>query len=320
MTKINLDNKETNVRQIMASDIKEKALIKRPWLLEKRGDLPLVFSPLLKEYPKLVHAFSTRQGGNSKPPFDSFNIGINHSTDEGTRQDARHNKAVLCQSLNIPFGHLTTAKRLVHSADVVMLETVGEPGEIDGIATKSMLGPLYMTFADCVPVVIYDPNNHIVCLVHAGWRGTASGISREAVRFVVEECGSKAGDLVCAIGPAIDSCCYPVGLDVVIKLMLSLTDNSELEEMSRAAEYTLDKVWLLIEKLNLEGFFKRGDPQIHVDLKAINAYQMLALNVSGVDITDLCTSCKPDLFYSYRRSSVTKEGNTGRQGAIVCLL
>jgi len=328
----------SNQMKTMTALMKEKALTKNKWIIEKKGDLTLVFSPLLKQYPTFVHAFTTRLGGKSKSPFDSFNIGINNTTDEETRADARHNRAILCQSLNLPFQHLTTAKRLVHSADVVMLETTVQPGEVDGIATKTRLRPIYMTFADCVPVIIYDPLKYVICLVHAGWRGTASGIGQEAVRFMINECGSAAKDLVSGIGPAIDLCCYPVGLEVVLKLMRTLTDNHELTEIikemndiaakSEAGDSIGDqitremtnKIWLLIEKLDLAGFFKKGPTQIHVDLKSINAYQLLALGVSQVDITDLCTSCKKDLFYSYRRSSINQEGTTGRQAAIACLV
>jgi YfiH family protein len=308
---------------------KEKALIKNEWLIEKKDNLFLLFSPLLRRYPSLIHAFTTRQGGKSKPPFDSFNIGINQTVDEEARADARHNRALLCQSLGLPFQNLITAKRLVHSADVVMLETDDEPGEVDGIATKIRLRPIYMTFADCVPIIIYDTSKQIICLVHAGWKGTASSIGQKAVKFMIDKCGSQTVDLVSAIGPAINLCCYPIGLNVVLKLMSTLTDNDELVNMISEMDNPLDngkirqdmtdKVWRLIEKLALDGFFIRRQ-QIHVDLKAINAYQLLALDVSQVDVINLCTSCEKDLFYSYRRSYVEKEGATGRQAAIACLV
>ena len=96
----------------------------------------------------------------------------------------------------------------------------------------------------------------------------------------------------------------------------------ELDEYANESNESelISKIWLLIEKLGLEGFFIRGLKQIHVDLKAINAYQMLSLNVSHIDVTHFCTACEKDLFYSFRRSYVSQEGNTGRQAAIACLL
>lgn len=317
-----------------------KGLSKNQWIIEKQGDLLLVFSPLLKKYPNFIHAFTTRQGGQSKPPFHSFNIGINHTSDESVRQDARHNRELLCRTLNIPFAQLKTANKMVHSAKVVLLETVGQPDEVDGIVTKIASCPIYMTFADCVPVIIYDPVRHVFCLVHAGWRGTASSISAEAVRFMVDKCGGKANELVCAVGPAIDSCCYPVGIEAVEKLIYSLIKGKQLKEYSQQiASWKLeqstdnwstlnpeqladitDKFCLLIESLNLKEFFNRSSKQIHVDLKAINAGQIMSAGVEQVDVSDLCTACKADLFYSYRRSFINNEENTGRQAAIACLL
>ncbi len=324
----------------MAETVKKQALSKNQWIIEKQGDLLLVFSPLLRSYPNFVHAFTTRQGGVSKPPFQSFNIGINHTNDDSVRQDARNNRELLCRTLNIPFAQLKTARKLVHSARVVMLENVGQPDEVDGIVTKNAGCPIYMTFADCVPVIIYDPDKHALCLVHAGWRGTASGISKEAVAFMAAELGSNVKELVGAVGPAIGPCCYPVGLEAVEKLIYGVIEGGKIKETSekiaswqweRASQdwSTLndehlaaitDKFWLLIESLNLVGFFNRGTKQIHVDLKAINASQLISTGVDQVDITDLCTACRQDLFYSYRRSFINNEGHTGRQAAIASLL
>jgi len=323
-----------------SEDLKEKALTKNQWIIERQQDLLLVFSVLLKNYPNFVHAFSTRQGGHSKPPFHHFNIGINQTTDENVREDARKNREILCHTLNLPHTNLKTANKLVHSPHVVMLENVGQPEEVDGIATKKLLSPIYMTFADCVPIIIYDPVKHAFCLVHAGWRGTASGISKEAVRFMVEKCASKVNDLICAVGPAIGACCYPVGLEAAEKLLSSLIKEEQVEIVTVEIERIKKDIplgnwsilkgdqltektqmfWSLIEKLDLKGFFILGSKQIQVDLKAINANQMLSLGVEQVDVTDLCTSCKNELFYSYRRAYVNNEGPTGRQAAIGCLL
>ncbi len=81
-----------------------------------------------------------------------------------------------------------------------------------------------------------------------------------------------------------------------------------------------EKAHALIEKLDLSGFFHFGGQQIHVDLKAINAYQLLSLGVSKIDVSDFCTFCRSDLFYSFRRSFVHKLGKTGHHGAIACLV
>ena len=147
---------------------------------------------MLKQYPTLAHAFTTRQGGKSLPPLDSFNIGMPRASDEQVRLDVHNNRARLCQSLDIPFEKLIAPTKQIHSANVVMIEAKLEPGEVDGIATKEIGSPVIMQYADCVPVLIYDPKKNIVCVIHAGWRGTAAGICQEAVKVMSRESGSNA--------------------------------------------------------------------------------------------------------------------------------
>jgi len=311
------------------SAYKQKALEKNTWAVETKNGLPLVFSPLLKKYPLLVHAFTTRQGGKSQPPLDSFNIGMPKGADDQLIKDVYENRALLCRSLEIPFESLIVPNRQIHSANVVMIEAEMEPGEVDGIAVKSAHSPVIMQYADCVPVLIYDPNNNVVCVIHAGWRGTASGIVKEAVRLLTKEHGGRAEDLVAAIGPSIGSCCYPVGLEVVIKLAQSMVGGDALKDIEAvlSGDETIlkdhdlhAKAQVILEGLGLSGFFKRDQGQIHVDLKAINALQLLQSGVAALDIADFCTFCLPDLFYSFRRSFVNNLGKSGHQGAIACLV
>ncbi len=186
----------------IATELKDIALSKNPWSVETKAGLPLVFSPLLKRYPSLVHAFTTRKGGNSQAPLDSFNVGFPRQADNQLREDVQTNRAKLCQSLNIPFERLIVPGRQIHSANVVLVAGKDEPGEVDGIATDKAANPIIMQYADCVPVIIYDPEKNIVCVVHAGWRGTAEGICEEAVRLLIKNCGSNPAQLVCAIRPS----------------------------------------------------------------------------------------------------------------------
>ena len=313
------------------SKLKQTALNKNPWPVESKNGLPLVFSPLLKKYAALVHAFTTRQGGKTPPPRHSFNISMPKEGNEHLRLDARSNRQRLCESLNLPFERLTVSGRQVHAASVVMLEAKAEPGEVDGMATCEIHSPLIVQAADCVPILIYDPKQNAVCVVHAGWRGTAAAISKEAVKVMSTKSGSNPKDLVAAIGPAIGPCCYPVGLEVVIELVKSFEGETWLKAIetkiagNKNSEILKDKklhagTQAIIENLGLDGFFTRDDHQIHVDLKAINAYQLLQSGIANIDVTDFCTFCRPDLFYSFRRAYVNKEGATGHQGAIACLM
>ena len=152
--------------------------------------------------------------------------------------------------------------------------------------------PLLLHFADCVPIILYDPKQAAIAVVHAGWRGTATSIVQNAVKEMTENFGTRAADVIAAVGPAIGSCCYPTGDDAAEKLGRTVKDAAGLIERP-----------------------KEGD-QFRADLKALNAMQLLEAGVQNVDVTDLCTACRPDIFYSHRQSG----GKTGRQGALAQLL
>jgi purine-nucleoside/S-methyl-5'-thioadenosine phosphorylase / adenosine deaminase len=128
--------------------------------------------------------------------------------------------------------------------------------------------------ADCLPVLLADPRRRLVAAAHAGWRGTAAGVVGAAVRALVEG-GSRPEDLVAALGPAIGPCCYEVG-----------------EELLPAFGP------------GGEAFFRagpRGRP--HLDVRAANVAQLRAAGLPDAQVHHVgdCTSCRADLYPSYRR-------------------
>lgn len=262
----------------------DRALNKNSWLTKHIDGLTLNQSPLLAKEHSLVHAFTTRLGGNSPAPVDTFNLGRHLDSDQ-SRADAANNRRRLCQALGLDSARLAVPGQ-VHSALVVIADEKSTYKEVDGIATKERKRPLLLHFADCVPVIIFDPKKIALCIVHAGWKGTAGGIAKNGVRLLVEHFGSNPADIVAAVGPAIGSCCYPTGKEVAAKLAATVSSAVELIT------------------------YKNGIP--YPDLKAINALQLLESGLAEVDVTDICTACHPELFYSHRQSG----GKTGRQGAI----
>lgn len=262
----------------------ERALKKNSWLTREIDGLTLNMSPLLAQQANLVHAFTTRLGGNSPAPVENFNLGRHLDTDE-SRADAADNRHKLCQALGLDSKRLAVPGQ-VHSSIVVIADEKNTYKEVDGIATDESERPVLLHFADCTPVIIFDPKTPVLCIVHAGWRGTAGAIAKNGVKLMVERFGSKPADMVAAVGPAIGSCCYPTGDEVVTKLTATVSNIADLVT------------------------FKDGVP--HPDLKAVNAMQLLESGVGEVDVTDICTACQPELFYSHRQSG----GKTGRQGAI----
>lgn len=282
----------------------EKALETREWNIVQRGPLSIIESPLLNEYaPHLVHAFTTRNGGNTVAPYDNFNLG-RHVQDDALRADALANRAILCEQLGADHNLLKVPGQ-VHSGNVVPIVerqsnqelTSPDLSSVDGVTTNLEGVPLLLHFADCVPVIIYERKNKIVSIVHAGWRGTAQAIAVNAVKLMVRDYGADVREMVAAVGPGIGTCCYPTGEDVVEQLLSTLV----------SADADASKFGALVVRAD-------GD-QPRPNLKAINAMQLILAGVTDVDVSSFCTACRPDIFYSHRQSG----GKTGRQGALAML-
>lgn len=265
----------------------ERAHEKTSWPTVEIDGMLLLQAPGLSGH-RLKHAFTTRKGGNTPAPFDSFNLG-RHDAAAQCWDDALENRKKLCAALAMPFNELRVPGQ-VHSKRVVFAEDSHQLKEVDAVATVSSNVPVLLHYADCVPIIIFDPRRSALAVVHAGWRGTAAMIASEAVTALVTRAGSEAWDLIAAVGPAIGSCCYPTSFEAAKNLASTVTDG--------------------------ELFITLRDGQPCPDLRAINAMQLLERGISTVDVSDLCTACNPQLFYSHRQSG----GLTGRQGAIACLI
>ena len=153
-----------------------------------------------------------------------------------------------------------------------------EPPEADASFTDRMGSLLAIETADCLPILIVDPKNLRVAAVHAGWRGTAAGVAQAAVRSLVAA-GSAPEQLIASLGPAIGSCCYEVGSDV---------EEAFGESGAR--------------------FFSPAPTgKKHLDVAAANRAQLeeMGLPETGIDHVNLCTRCREDLFFSYRRDGAS---------------
>jgi len=144
---------------------------------------------------------------------------------------------------------------MVHGARVARVDAVGARVEgVDGLVTDRPGVPLLGSFADCYPVIVYDPVRGAVGLAHAGWRGTAAGIAGVLVRTLQEEYGSRPDDLLAGIGPGICGTCYQVGPEVADRFNGFVRPDSE-------GRFRLDLVAANRAQLEAAGV---GAPCIHV--------------------------------------------------------
>lgn len=231
--------------------------------------------------------FTERSGGVSRGVFGTLNLGL---PTEDHPERVSTNRARVCAALGIP---PFACGRQVHGARV---ERVGppragagfsDPGDAvagaDGLVTSSRGVPLAVLVADCVPLALLDPNRGALAVVHAGWRGVASGIVPAALRRVGEP-----NDIRAVIGPSIGVDHYEVGEDVV----------RAVSSASDAGART-----------------RRSGGRLYLDLPDTVATVLEGHGVRAVERSGECTACQPDRFFSYRR-----DGRTGRQALIAVRL
>ena len=158
--------------------------------------------PELADEPGLVHGFSTVAIGS---------VGLKHATDTDAVLTARRTFAGV---LGLNGIELTTIGS-VHGASVARVdEPGGSVDDVDALVTNHAGVALFATFADCYPIVLWDPKHRCVALAHAGWRGTLAGVGPAAVKALHDEYGSDPGTIVAGLGPGICGRCYEVGEEV----------------------------------------------------------------------------------------------------------
>ena len=244
-------------------------------------------------FPKnVIHAIFTRQGGTSLKPWDSLNVG-------GTVGDnlncVRENRFLSFSALEREKNSIFDVWQ-VHSADIVIankphFQSANKPElKADGILTDNPNVTLFMRFADCTPILIYDTRRKVIGLIHAGWQGTVKKIAGQAIKSMQAVYGSRPDDIVAAIGPSIGPDHYEVGSNVMEQVGYSFgTEAPKL--LHNVAGKTYFNLWEA-NKVSLE-----------------------CAGVTSVDIANLCTACHPEDWYSHR----AQKGITGRFGAIMAL-
>jgi YfiH family protein len=205
----------------------------------------------------------------SEPPFlyseKLARVGVDHGL--GTRASAT----------SVPPGVLMV--RQVHGSRTLRVPPLARDAAADALLSLEPGTAVAVRTADCVPVLLFEPRRRAVAAVHAGWRGSAAGISEIAVREIVRASGGRVADLIAVVGPHIGPCCYEV-------------DGPVREAIAEGS------------------VFARSRPgRFRLDLYALNRMQLVRAGVhpGRIERVGDCTACRPERFASYRR-----DGEPGR--------
>ncbi len=257
--------------------------------LHSSAPLPHFTFSLLDE-AGVPHAVFTRRGGVSPAPWASLNMG-------GTVGDAPARVRANIRRALESFGRSPQSVYdvwQVHGREVVCADAPrngGEHARADAILTDTPGLTLMMRFADCVPVLLYDPRRRVAGLVHAGWQGTVKGAVLAAVERMSSVYGSRPADILAGIGPSIGPDHYEVGPEVVAQVRSAFGERTE--SLLPVAE----------------------NGRFHLDLWRANRLWLEQAGVRRIETAGLCTACDLTHWYSHRR----ERGQTGRFGVMLAV-
>lgn len=226
-----------------------------------------------------VAAFSTRQGGVSRPPFATLNLGLSTGDDPACVQE---NRRRVGHELGLFPDRWATAGQ-VHGAEVAIVREPGHVSGVDGLVTDRPGILLAVTVADCAAVLLADPEAGVVGAAHAGWRGAVSGILRRTVE-TMRRLGARPDRILAYVSPAIGTCHFEVGPEVAEHFPPPVVHPGP-----------------------------QGRP--HVDLKEALRRQLIALGLHSarIEVSPLCTADDPGRFFSFR----AQKGQTGRMMGLI---
>ncbi len=235
--------------------------------------------PEMAELGWVRHAFLTRQGGVSVPPYHSLNV----SDKNGDREDfVSENKHRIATAFRFDSRRLILLDQRQQDQILLMkepLHTLPAPLEYDAMVTNSPNIFLGILTADCLPIFVVDQKSKVIAAIHAGRQGTSLQITTKVLRKMKEDFGCSSREFLISLGPSIGPCCYEIDEEV------------------------FHPYWKPFSTV-------KGSGKWMVDLAQINIAQVKSEGIKEEQISwiNLCTRCDSDLFFSYRG-----ESRTGRQ-------
>lgn len=287
----------------------ERASASKGWIERDADGLQILQADALTKISWLIHGFSTRLGGASELHGEKvLNLGF---AEWDTKENVVENRRRFQSALGASAFSLVALKQ-IHS-DVIHLfkASAAEPCRGDASATNRPGLLLAIQTADCVPILLADLKKRAVAAVHAGWRGTLQRIVAKTIGKMQMQFGSKPADLLAAIGPSIGGCCYEVGTEVASEFRSQFSNPSDWFDELRTGDEPNPLQWL-----NMAPPGHQPPPKnVLLDLRKANRAQLLdvGLREQNIVVSDLCTACRRDLLFSYRKEAAT----TGRLMSVI---
>jgi polyphenol oxidase len=247
----------------------------------------LKFKNFSKLDSELEHFISTRVGGFSKEPFSDLNLAL-HVGDEQTV--VLRNRKQLAKNLQIPLENFVFAKQ-THSENIFVVtrencssgvfEQVGAIKNVDAFITKEKNIAIAVLVADCVPILLFDKEQKVIAVIHAGWQGTLKEIAKKTVEKMLIEFNCEPKNIIAGVGPSIGPCHFEVQEDVF----------SQFEKTFGIENKALTK--------------EQG--KLFIDLWSLNKEQLLSAGIpkENIEVMGRCTVCENKDFFSARKEKIT---------------
>lgn len=263
--------------------------------IREKGSVKYITFPLFDRYETVNCVFTTRLGGVSTGKYSSMNMSLTGGDD---RERVLENYRIICECAEIDPSHLVLSHQ-THTNNVVCVtkEDIGRGitkasfTDVDGMITDIPEIALVTQYADCTPLIFFDPVKKVIATSHSGWRGTIKQIGKVTVEKMVEAYGCKPENIIAAIGPCIGSCCYEV-------------DDPVYNAFCKIKYLDIDKIFTVL-----------GGGKYMLDLVEANKQILINAGVKedNVSLSDICTCCNYEELHSHRATN----GERGTLAAII---
>ncbi|MGA8765472.1 MAG: peptidoglycan editing factor PgeF [Candidatus Acidiferrales bacterium] len=313
---------------LIATKKKSVAVAHGEWKLRRAVGLQILEAPALAKLDWLVHGFSTRPGGASELASAGRGPRAKHErvlnlgfTDWDTRARVLENRRKFYRAIGAEKLRPVTLRQIhsdvAHRVDASNAAAKDAP-QGDALFTRELGLLLVVQTADCIPILLADPKRHAIAAIHAGWRGTLKRIAAKTLGRMTMEFGTQPEDVIAALGPGIGRCCYEVGSEVARDFDAQFPNAREWFDgpFDALAAGDNDPNWLPWLAMMPPGH-QPPPLRVHLDLIAANRAILAGVGIPARQISSsgLCTACRTDLLFSYRR-----ERTTGRLMAAIGIL